>query len=424
MVFAGYGIVAKELGRRRLREARREEEDRRRAPLRARGREAREHRGAAPLRRHPPQGLQRAREGRGGARSWSTTRRRPRARSRLEGARRGEAPAAAARGLLGRGAARRRAQARASASRSSSASPKKRKVPAKLDVALSPVARRARSTWSGASIAEPGTARSSPASIVVGAHYDHLGKGGRDSLAPHSDEPHLGADDNASGAAVLLEVARELARRKSRAQARRRVRRLLRRGDGRARLGAPRPRVDRRRRSRRAKLEDVVAMLNMDMVGRMRDNRLQVLGTETARRVEGPRAAACDKARVECAASGDGYGPSDQTSFYAGGRAGAALLHRRARRLPQALRHRGQDQRRRRGADGQDLRERRASRASQRDTPLTFKAGIEGPAPPRRPAQLQRLARDDARLRRPRRGQEGRAARGRAPGRRRGQGRA
>ncbi|MDQ5835670.1 MAG: M28 family peptidase, partial [Acidobacteriota bacterium] len=46
--------------------------------------------------------------------------------------------------------------------------------------------------------------------IVVGAHYDHLGRGGEGSLAPREGEIHHGADDNASGTAGLLELARLL----------------------------------------------------------------------------------------------------------------------------------------------------------------------------------------------------------------------
>ncbi|MBV9945218.1 MAG: M28 family peptidase, partial [Myxococcales bacterium] len=54
-----------------------------------------------------------------------------------------------------------------------------------------------------------------PGVVLVGAHYDHLGYGGHDSLAPGSHEPHLGADDNASGTATILEVARSLAARRA-----------------------------------------------------------------------------------------------------------------------------------------------------------------------------------------------------------------
>ncbi|HSL84524.1 MAG TPA: M28 family peptidase, partial [Thermoanaerobaculia bacterium] len=59
--------------------------------------------------------------------------------------------------------------------------------------------------------AEAGDARL-PGTVVVGAHYDHLGFGGPDSMAPGSTDPHSGADDNASGVAAVLEAARWLTR--------------------------------------------------------------------------------------------------------------------------------------------------------------------------------------------------------------------
>ena len=46
--------------------------------------------------------------------------------------------------------------------------------------------------------------------VIIGAHYDHLGMGGQYSLAPSVTAIHPGADDNASGAAGLLELARNL----------------------------------------------------------------------------------------------------------------------------------------------------------------------------------------------------------------------
>src|SRR5690606_38546183 len=47
--------------------------------------------------------------------------------------------------------------------------------------------------------------------IVIGAHYDHLGHGGSGSLAPNSTEIHHGADDNASGTAAIIEMAKNFA---------------------------------------------------------------------------------------------------------------------------------------------------------------------------------------------------------------------
>jgi hypothetical protein len=58
-------------------------------------------------------------------------------------------------------------------------------------------------------------------------------------------------------------------------------------------------------------------MVNLDMVGRLRDNRVQVLGTQTAAEWPSLLTPACEKARVGCALAADGgYGPSDQMSFF------------------------------------------------------------------------------------------------------------
>ncbi|MDY7231671.1 M20/M25/M40 family metallo-hydrolase [Hyalangium rubrum] len=157
-----------------------------------------------------------------------------------------------------------------------------------------------------------------PGTIVIGAHYDHLGYGGRDSLAPDKQEPHVGADDNASGVAALLEIARQLA--ENRAGLKRDVLFLAFSGEEAGVLGSSfftRQRGD-------AGMKQIAAMLNLDMVGRLRGNKLSVLGAESAAEWIPLISAACEKARVECASSGDGYGPSDHSPFYA---AGVPVLH-------------------------------------------------------------------------------------------------
>jgi hypothetical protein len=60
-------------------------------------------------------------------------------------------------------------------------------------------------------------------------------------------------------------------------------------------------------------------MVNLDMVGRMRDNRVTVLGGDSAPEWKEILESACQKARVDCSLGGDGYGPSDSTPFYAAG---------------------------------------------------------------------------------------------------------
>ncbi|MBS2024010.1 MAG: M28 family peptidase [Deltaproteobacteria bacterium] len=158
-----------------------------------------------------------------------------------------------------------------------------------------------------------------PGVVIVGAHYDHLGLGEHGSFEPDSHKPHLGADDNASGTAALLETARVLM---SQQQALRRdVLVIAFSGEERGVLGST---AFTKKLPAGLKMTDVVAMLNMDMVGRMRRNQLSVLGTDSAPEWSELAAAACAAARVECTLGGDGYGPSDHMPFYA---AGAPVVH-------------------------------------------------------------------------------------------------
>ena len=154
-----------------------------------------------------------------------------------------------------------------------------------------------------------------PGTVVIGAHYDHLGMGGRFSLAPDRSEVHPGADDNASGVAAILEVARDLSARLG--ELRRDVIFVAFSGEESGVLGSS-------EFVRSKAMEGVVAMLNLDMVGRMRHNRLNVLGSDSAAEWSALVGAACAGARVDCSLGGDGYGPSDQTPFYG---AGIPVLH-------------------------------------------------------------------------------------------------
>ena len=151
--------------------------------------------------------------------------------------------------------------------------------------------------------------------VVVGAHYDHLGMGGRFSLAPDRHEVHPGADDNASGVAAVIEIARALAARAG--DLRRDVIVAAFAGEETGLLGSS-------HFARSPAAQGLVGMLNLDMVGRMRGNRLSVLGSDSAQEWAAIAGAACGEARVECTLGGDGYGPSDQTPFYG---AGVPVLH-------------------------------------------------------------------------------------------------
>ncbi|HEY8470134.1 MAG TPA: M28 family peptidase [Longimicrobiales bacterium] len=144
--------------------------------------------------------------------------------------------------------------------------------------------------------------------IVIGAHYDHLGRGGFGSLAPDArDAVHNGADDNASGVAALLAVAERLAADPPA----RSVIFVAFTGEESGLLGSAHytahPAVP---------LERTRAMLNMDMVGRLGAGPLIVYGTGTAAEWDGILDAAASAAGIELARKEDGYGPSDHTSFY------------------------------------------------------------------------------------------------------------
>jgi Tol biopolymer transport system component/Zn-dependent M28 family amino/carboxypeptidase len=150
-----------------------------------------------------------------------------------------------------------------------------------------------------------------PGVVVVGAHYDHLGMGGPASLAQGTVAIHNGADDNASGAAGLLEVARTLMAR--RAELSRDVVLVAFTAEELGDVGST-------MFTRWFPVKDnVVAMLNMDMIGRMRGNKLQAIGGDSAAEWRALLKEPCDKAGVECAVGGGGFGPSDHTPFYAMG---------------------------------------------------------------------------------------------------------
>ncbi len=155
--------------------------------------------------------------------------------------------------------------------------------------------------------------------IVVGAHYDHLGLGGTASLAPGVNAPHNGADDNASGTAALLLVAEELVKRRAELE-----RDVIIAAFSAEEMGALGSTAFVRKPPGGVAMADVVAMLNMDMVGRLRGNELVVSGTETAGEWEPLVNPACAARRLSCKIGGDGFGASDHMPFYA---AGVPVLH-------------------------------------------------------------------------------------------------
>ncbi|MBI2835287.1 MAG: M28 family peptidase [Acidobacteria bacterium] len=150
--------------------------------------------------------------------------------------------------------------------------------------------------------------------VVIGAHYDHLGLGGRHSLAPSlTGEIHNGADDNASGTAALLEIARAAALERSSFP--RTLVFLAFAGEELGLLGSSyfvnHPTVP---------LDRVVAMINLDMIGRP-SGRILVSGLDSSPALADALKAASAGVPIEVKTFGQGasVGSSDDTSF---------LLHR------------------------------------------------------------------------------------------------
>jgi hypothetical protein len=166
---------------------------------------------------------------------------------------------------------------------------------------------------------EAGAADRLPGVIVVGAHYDHLGMGGEGSLEPGVVAIHNGADDNASGTAALLAVARDLASRSD--ELRRDVWFVAFSLEEKGLLGSS---TFVREPTGGLEVEKIYAMLNMDMVGRLTDGKLQVLGGGSAEEWDEIVVPLCESAQLECKVGGDGFGSSDQSSFFA---AGIPVLH-------------------------------------------------------------------------------------------------
>ncbi len=141
--------------------------------------------------------------------------------------------------------------------------------------------------------------------VVLGAHYDHLGRQG--------GVVHPGADDNASGTAVVLGLARAFA---AAGGAPRTLVFALFAGEEIGLLGSA-----HYARHPVLPMDRTVAMLNFDMVGRMRNNRLDVGGVESGigLRALVTAAATAGAAKTDLVLNDAPFGPSDHASFYSAG---------------------------------------------------------------------------------------------------------
>lgn len=145
--------------------------------------------------------------------------------------------------------------------------------------------------------------------IIIGAHFDHLGMGGDGSLY-RGDEPqiHNGADDNASGTTGVLELAEKFSHKKN--NLKRSVVFLTVSGEELGLLGSnyfvnnmPFP------------AEDAISMINMDMIGRLKDSSLIIYGTGTSSNWK-DILNKHNNYGFNLTFNDEGYGPSDHSSFY------------------------------------------------------------------------------------------------------------
>ena len=145
--------------------------------------------------------------------------------------------------------------------------------------------------------------------VIIGAHYDHLGHGNYDSLAPSQiGQIHPGADDNASGTAGVLELARVFAPLKGQLQ--RGVLFASFAGEELGLLGSAHWVQEPTR-----PLDKAVAMLNMDMIGRIKDDKVYIGGVGTGSTLKPMLEKAEAKSNFKVEYSAGGYSASDHTSF-------------------------------------------------------------------------------------------------------------
>jgi hypothetical protein len=173
-------------------------------------------------------------------------------------------------------------------------------VPVRLRVDLATAERRAANVIGVVPGADPALAGEA---VVMGAHYDHLGREG--------DAVYPGADDNASGTAVVLGLAQALA-------ASRPPRTLvfeLFAGEELGLLGSD----HQVRHPSAVPIERMVAMLNFDMVGRLDGRHMLVGGVDTGSGLRGLVEAAAKEAGLDVDLRATGTGPSDHTRFHGAG---------------------------------------------------------------------------------------------------------
>lgn len=146
--------------------------------------------------------------------------------------------------------------------------------------------------------------------IVIGAHYDHLGMGEMGgSRNPGQHAVHNGADDNASGVVAMLEIAQKLA--SEQIKIKRSIVFVAFGAEEKGLIGSQRF-VD----SALIPIENIKAMINLDMVGRLRNRELEVHGAKTSLEADSILNKLNSDSLFHLKLVPDGFGPSDHASFY------------------------------------------------------------------------------------------------------------
>ncbi len=145
--------------------------------------------------------------------------------------------------------------------------------------------------------------------VVVGGHFDHLGRGGEGSLyRGHDSAIHYGADDNASGTAGMLMLAEKYAKSRSNARS---IIFVGFNGEEEGLLGSAALVANAA-----FPVDKITSMINMDMIGRLDSNTLIVYGFGTSPSWKGLFDSLNAGDRFTLKRIDDGYGPSDHSSFY------------------------------------------------------------------------------------------------------------
>ncbi len=147
--------------------------------------------------------------------------------------------------------------------------------------------------------------------VVIGAHYDHLGYGQIASSTPARREVHNGADDNASGVAAVLEIAQKAIEA---GRPRRSMAFVCFTAEELRTIGS-----EYYCKNPPHSIDSTVAMINLDTVGRLEDNRLIVFGARSAAEFSDILSEANGDSLFELIEKKEIYGFSDQNPFYARG---------------------------------------------------------------------------------------------------------